>query len=56
VGIWIADKLIAGPSAQLLYEGESEEVLSFIKDITLMVFAYYFGTKANSNDDAGGES
>jgi hypothetical protein len=56
VGIWIADKLIAGPSAQLLYEGESKEVLSFIKDITLMVFAYYFGTKANPNDDAGGES
>ena len=56
VGIWIADKLIAGPSAQLLYEGESKEVLSFIKDITLMVFAYYFGTKANPNDDVGSES
>ena len=48
VGIWIADKLIAGPSAQLLYETESREVLTFIKDITLMVFAYYFGTKTQS--------
>jgi xanthine/uracil permease len=53
VGIWIADKLIAGPSAQLLWENESREVLTFIKDITLMVFAYYFGTKANvPSDDA----
>ena len=48
VGIWIADKLIAGPSAQLLWENESRDVLNFIKDITLMVFAYYFGTKAQT--------
>ena len=54
VGIWIADKLIAGPSAQLLWENESRDVLNFIKDITLMVFAYYFGTKANVPQDDGG--
>lgn len=54
VGIWIADKLIAGPSAQLLWENESRDVLTFIKDITLMVFAYYFGTKAQVPQDDGG--
>lgn len=52
VGIWIADKLIAGPSAQLLWENESRDVLTFIKDITLMVFAYYFGTKAQVPQDS----
>ena len=46
VGIWIADKLIAGPDTELLAESESRDVLNFIKDTTLMVFAYYFGTKA----------
>ena len=56
VGIWIADKLIAGPSAQLLYETESREVLTFIKDITLMVFAYYFGTKNQSEKSDGVDS
>jgi len=47
VGVWIADKLIAGPSTELLDAGESSQLLTFIKDITLMVFSYYFGTKAN---------
>ena len=47
VGVWIADKLIAGPSTELLQPGESAQLLTFIKDITLMVFSYYFGTKAN---------
>lgn len=51
VGIWIADKLIAGPSADLLWEQESRDVLIFIKDITLMVFAYYFGVKAQAPKD-----
>lgn len=55
VGIWIADKIIAGPSAQLLWESESSDVLSFIKDITLMVFAYYFGTKAQTPQDGGSD-
>lgn len=47
VGVWIADKLIAGPSTELLDPTESSQLLTFIKDITLMVFSYYFGTKAN---------
>ena len=47
VGVWIADKLIAGPSTELLEGGESSQLLTFIKDITLMIFSYYFGTKAN---------
>ncbi len=46
VGVWIADKIIAGPSAELIDPGESSQLLTFIKDITLMVFSYYFGTKA----------
>jgi hypothetical protein len=49
VGIWIADKIIAGPTANLLYETESREGLTFIKDITLMVFSYYFGMKSQGN-------
>ena len=55
VGVWIADKLIAGPSTELLESGESSQLLTFIKDITLMVFSYYFGTKAQvpSESDEG---
>ena len=51
VGVWIADKLIAGPSTELLAPEESSQLLTFIKDITLMVFSYYFGTKANVPSD-----
>ena len=51
VGVWIADKIIAGPSAELIDPGESSQLLTFIKDITLMVFSYYFGTKANVPQD-----
>lgn len=51
VGIWIADKLIAGPDVDLLQENESRDILIFIKDTTLMVFAYYFGTKAQVPTD-----
>ena len=52
VGVWIADKLIAGPSTELLAPEESSQLLTFIKDITLMVFSYYFGTKANVPPDS----
>jgi Na+-transporting NADH:ubiquinone oxidoreductase subunit NqrE len=55
VGVWIADKLIAGPSTELLLPGESSQLLTFIKDITLMVFSYYFGTKANVPSDVPAE-
>ena len=51
VGVWIADKLIAGPSTELISKEESSQLLTFIKDITLMVFSYYFGTKANIPPD-----
>ena len=51
VGVWIADKLIAGPSTDILLEQESRDVLVFIKDTTLMVFAYYFGVKAQAPKD-----
>ena len=50
-GLWVADKLIAGPDTELLLPGESTSVLTFMKDITLMVFSYYFGTKANVPPD-----
>ena len=52
VGVWIADKIIAGPSAELIDPGESSQLLTFIKDITLMVFSYYFGTKAQVPQDS----
>lgn len=57
VGVWIADKIIAGPTANIIDPTESKELLTFIKDITLMVFSYYFGTKANvpPDDVPGGE-
>ena len=51
-GLWVADKLIAGPDTELLLPGESTSILTFIKDITLMVFSYYFGTKAQVPPDA----
>jgi len=55
VGVWIADKLIAGPSTELISPEESSQLLTFIKDITLMVFSYYFGTKANVPTDVAPE-
>lgn len=45
-GIFIADKIIAGPTTKLLEAQESLKILDFIQQTCLMVFAYYFGTKA----------
>lgn len=45
-GVYVADKLVAGPSTELLDSQESLKVLEFIQQTCLMVFAYYFGTKA----------
>ena len=45
-GVFVADKLVAGPSTELLDSQESLKVLEFIQQTCLMVFAYYFGTKA----------
>lgn len=48
VGVYVSDMLIAGPTAELLAEGERSAILSFVKDTALMIFAYYFGTKASN--------
>ena len=48
IGAYIADLLIAGPDTSLLSDEEHTIILHFIKDVCLMVFAYFFGTKANS--------
>jgi hypothetical protein len=45
IGAYIADLLIAGPDTSLLSDDEHTIILGFIKDICLMVFAFYFGTK-----------
>ena len=46
VAIYLCDLLIAGPDVTLLREGERAQIVGFIKDICLMVFAYFFGTKS----------
>lgn len=46
VGAYIADLLVAGPDTSLLTSGEHASILSFVKDTCLMVFSYYFGTRA----------
>jgi len=48
VAIWACDMLVAGPHSELLSEQERLTILSFVKDITMLVFAYYFGTKSTS--------
>jgi hypothetical protein len=55
MGAYITDLLIAGPSTSLLADSDHTLILSFIKDIALMIFAYYFGTKSaqgSSSDSA----
>ena len=46
IGVYITDLLIAGPDTSLLDDEEHTIILSFVKDICLMVFSYYFGTKS----------
>jgi hypothetical protein len=48
VAVYICDLLIAGPGVLLLREGERSSIVSFIEDICLMTFAYFFGTKNGS--------
>lgn len=48
IGAYIADLLIAGPDTSLLSDEEHTIILHFIKDVCLMVFAYFFGTKSAS--------
>ena len=47
VGIYVCDLLIAGPKVTLLREAERTTIVTFIKDISLMCFSYYFGSKTN---------
>lgn len=56
VGAYITDLLIAGPDTSLLSDDEHTIILGFIKDICLMVFAFYFGTKASSSPPSSGAS
>lgn len=46
VAIYAADMLVAGPNVELLSEQERVTTLSFIKDMTMLVFAYFFGTQS----------
>lgn len=48
VAVYLCDLLIAGPDVLLLREGERSSIVSFIEDICLMTFAYFFGTKTSS--------
>ena len=56
VGASIADLLIAGPDTSMLSDDEHTIILGFIKDICLMVFAFYFGTKASASSPSSGAS
>lgn len=56
VGAYIADTLIAGPDTSLLSDDERMLVLHFVKDTCLMVFAYYFGLKAQVPPPDSGHS
>jgi hypothetical protein len=49
VAVYLCDLLIAGPDVLLLREGERSSIVSFVQDICLMTFAYFFGTKNASN-------
>lgn len=46
VAVFLCDLLIAGPDVLLLREGERADIVGFVKDTCLMVFAYFFGTKS----------
>jgi len=52
MGVYVCDMLIAGPDTELLGEQERITILAFIKDTCLMVFAYYFGTRAIPPSDS----
>lgn len=52
LGAYMADLLIAGPDTSLLSDDEHTIILGFVKDICLMVFSYYFGTRSASGKGA----
>jgi len=47
VAIYVCDLLIAGPDVMLLRDDERTTIVTFIKDISLMCFSYYFGSKTS---------
>jgi len=47
VAVYVCDLLIAGPEVLLLREAERTTIVTFIKDISLMCFSYYFGSKTS---------
>jgi len=49
MGGYIANLFVLNPSHKIMSEQESMIIVGFIKDICLMVFAYYFGTQSNSD-------
>lgn len=51
MGAYIADLLIAGPDTSLLSPEEHLTILGFVKDVCLMVFAYFFGTKSGGGSN-----
>ena len=51
VGIYVCDLLIAGPQVMLLREAERTTIVTFIKDISLMCFSYYFGSKTKETKE-----
>jgi len=51
VGAYLCDLIVSGPDTSLLMPSEKETILSFTKDTCLMVFSYYFGTKAAGNKE-----
>ena len=48
MAVYLCDLLIAGPDVLLLRAGERAEIVGFVKDTCLMVFAYFFGTRSNN--------
>ena len=50
VAVYVCDLLIAGPDVMLLRDGERAEIVGFVKDTCLMVFAYFFGTKSQNKE------
>jgi len=48
VGAYLTDLVISGPDTSLLAPSEKATILDFIKSTCLMVFAYFFGTRASA--------
>ena len=46
MGAYVADLLIAGPGTYLMSPEEHQLVLGFVKDVAIMIFSFYFGSKA----------